>query len=236
MTQTKWPARLVIVRHGQSEQNVALDLLEDNLEQKLKEQKEIRDADVELTSYGVFQAQQTGLFLRETDQFDICFSSPYVRTMQTAEVIIENIGYELRIYQDERLREKEFGRLHGFSRDEIKESFPEEFHDRNREGKYYYRLPRGENYPDVRMRIHSFLDKLARDYGGKKVLIVTHQVPCKLFRALFEHLREKEVLALEETPNCGIQEYVTDPTNPNRLKLIEFNRIAYNPTDSSLPS
>ena len=226
----KWPKRLVIVRHGQSEQNVALDLLEDKLDAILQEQKEIRDADIRLTSVGVWQAEQTGLYLAATEPFDICFSSPYARALQTAEAIVSKLAYGLSIYKDNRLREKEFGRLHGFTNQEIRERYPDEFHDRKRDGKYWYRLPRGENYPDVEGRVHSFQDKLVRDYGGKNVLVVTHKIPYKMFRALFEHLDERGVLELEDTPNCGIQEYVIDTTArpEGRMKLIQFNKVVYN--------
>jgi len=229
MIDLKWPTRLVIVRHGQSEQNVALDLLEDNLEELLAEQKKIKDADICLTDIGLQQAEETGKYLNQTEPFDICFSSPYKRTVQTAENIVSQLGYDLRIFKDNRLREKEFGRLHGFKTEEIKALYPEEFEDRERDGKYWYRLPRGENYPDVEARVHSFLDKLTRDYGGKSVLVVTHQVPYKMFRALFEHLGEKEVLDLEDTPNGGMQEYSIDTssTPEGRLKLIQFNETAY---------
>ncbi len=229
MEKLKWPRKLVIIRHGQSEQNAALDLLEDNLEELLEQQKKIRDADIQLTEIGIWQAQETGAYLAEYEPFDICFSSPYRRALQTSDEIISRLGYNLTIFKENRLREKEFGRLHGFKDDEIKKKYPEEFEDRERDGKYWYRLPRGENYPDVEDRVHSFLDKLVRDYGGKNVLVVTHQVPYKMFRALFEHLDEKAVLALEDTPNCGIQEYRIDTskTEEGRLKLIKFDDIAY---------
>lgn len=229
MVDLKWPKRLVIVRHGQSEQNVALDLLEENLEEMLEQQKEIRDADVKLTDTGIWQAEQTGIYLNSTDRFDICFSSPYLRTLQTAEAIISQLDYDLAIYKDNRLREKEFGKLHGYKPDEIRELFPDEFHDRERDGKYWYRLPRGENYPDVETRVHGFLDKLVRDYGGKNVLSLTHQVPYKLFRALFEHLDENGVISLDNTPNCGIQEYNIDTIEKpeGRMKLVLYDEVAY---------
>ena len=229
MKKLKWPKNLVIVRHGQSTLNVAQDLLEDNLGELLEEQKNVRDADITLTKEGVIQAKKTGEFLSKEEKFDICFSSPYMRTMQTAENIISKFDYDLRIFKDNRLREKEFGRLHGYKTEEIREKYPEEFADRERDGKYWYRLPRGENYPDVEARIHSFLDKLSRDYGGKNVLVVTHQVCYKMFRALFEHLGEKEVLELEETPNCGVQKFIIDTskTKEGRLKLIMFNEVGY---------
>jgi len=225
----KWPRRLVIVRHGQSEQNVVLDLMDDHLGEALEQQKKIRDADIRLTDTGILQAKETGKYLAKTEKFDLCFASPYTRTLQTAENIIGEFGYELEIFKENRLREKEFGRLHGFNKSEVKKLYPEEFEDRERDGKYWYRLPRGENYPDVETRVHNFLDKLVRDCGGKSVLIVTHQVPYKMFRALFKHLDEEKVIALKDTPNCGMQEYEIDFSEKvdGRMKLVVYDRVAY---------
>lgn len=214
--------------HGESEQNAVLDLTED-LEGLLEKQKLIRDADICLTEKGILQAQQTGKYLSETEQFDICLSSSYKRALQTAQEIISNLGYELKLYEDDRLREKEFGRLHGFNAKEVKEKYPDEFFIRERDGKYYYRPLGGENYLDVKERVHGFLDKLVRDYSGKNVLVVTHQVPYKLFRALFEHLSEKGLLDLEAVHNCGMQEYLIDTSEvpEGRMKLNFFNKINY---------
>lgn len=228
-TTLKWPRRLVIVRHGQSEQNVVLDLLEENLDEVLAKQKMVRDADISLTPEGVRQAIETGKYLSGTDKFDICFTSPYMRTMQTAQNILANIGYDMELFKDYRLREKEFGRLHGYTTEEIKKNYPEEFEDRKRDGKFFYRLPRGENYLDVGDRVHSFLDKLHRDCRGKSVLVITHQVPYVMFRAAFEHLDENGVLALGNVPNCGIEEFIIDTKliAEGRLNLSRYNLVAY---------
>lgn len=229
MTTPKWPERLVIVRHGQSEQNLALDLLDDNLEETLHRLQKTRDADIAVTETGIWQAEQTGLYLGTTEPFDICFSSPYKRTLQTTEGIISQFPYKLQYYEDERLREKEFGRLHGLTAKDIREQYPEEFKDRERDGKYWYRLLRGENYPDVNDRVHRFQDKLVRDWSGKSVLVVTHQIPYLSFRTLFEHLNEGQVLALGDVPNCGIQEYRLDTSKypEGRMKLEEWNKVVY---------
>jgi broad specificity phosphatase PhoE len=230
MTELKWPKSLIIIRHGESEQNAVLDLFEKDLDKNLlMHQKEIRDADIELTDKGINQAQKTGELLAKEEPFDICLASPYKRTIQTAENILSKFDYEIKLHTDNRLREKEFGRLHAFSEAEIKEKYPEEFEDRKREGKYWYRLPRGENYPDVEMRVHSFLGKLNRDYPGKRVLIITHQVPYKIFRTLFGHLKEEEVISLPETPNCGIQEFKinTKDSSEGKLVLNFYDKIAY---------
>jgi 2,3-bisphosphoglycerate-dependent phosphoglycerate mutase len=229
MKRPKWPETLVIIRHGQSKMNVPLDLLDENLEEKLLQQKEVRDMDIPLTERGVWQSNETGLYLREHARFDVCIASPYLRTMQTAEGIIGNIGYPVKIFKDNRLREKEFGRLHGYTTEEIMAKYPEEFFDRERDGKYWYRLPRGENYPDVEDRVHGLQDKLVRDYCGKNVLVITHQVPYLMFRALYGHLDEQEVIALGSVPNCGIQEYHIDKSEhpEGRMHLVRYNEVAY---------
>jgi len=229
MVQLKWPKRLVVVRHGQSEQNITPDLLDADLKQSLERLRNIRDADIALTDIGVWQAEKTGEYLAKQPKFDICFSSPYQRTLQTAGGIISKIGYDLRVYKDNRLREKEFGRLHALTTDMIKEKYPDEYFDRKRDGKYWYRLLGGENYPDVEMRVHSFLDKLVRDYGGKRGLIVTHHVPYVLVRALVEHLGEAEVLNLGDAPNCAMETFELDCSKKpeGRMVLKEYNKIAY---------
>jgi len=102
----RWPVRLVIVRHGQSEQNAALDLLQASslphllplhfFSEKLADQRllpakqpdidkliTIRDADIKLTPLGVRQASETGKYLAGTKPFDVCFCSPYWRTQET---------------------------------------------------------------------------------------------------------------------------------------------------------
>lgn len=225
----KWPSRLVVIRHGRSELNEAKDLLDKGIEDKLRALSEKRDVDMELVAEGIYQAQETGKYLATTEPFDICFSSPYKRTLDTAKNIIEQLPYALPIFKVNRLREKEFGSLHGLSSQDIKEQFPHEYKARQRDGKYYYRLPGGENYLDVEDRVHRFLDKLIREYAGKHVVIVTHHVPCVMFRAIFEHLGEKEVLDLGDVHNCGMAEYRPDTSKKpeGKMRTLSWNQIAY---------
>ncbi len=232
MEELKWPSRLVIVRHGQSELNRALDLYDDGFDETLRKLTDVRDADIELTELGVWQAEKTGELLAGEGRFDICFSSPYRRTVQTAEAIISRLPYGLKIYKDNRLREKEFGNLHGISFKQIKERNPELDRARRRDGKYQFRAPGGENYPDTEDRVHSFLDKMTRDYRGQKVLVATHHVPYVSFRTLFEHLEEETVIGFD-VPNCGIQEYMPDVSRKpeGRMVLQRFSVLAYDNAD-----
>ena len=76
---------------------------------------------------------------------------------------------------------------------------PEEWARRAKIGKYYYRPPGGESFPDVNLRVHSFLGTLIREHAGQRVLVVTHSVVVLCFRRLLERLDEQNILTLDKT-------------------------------------
>ncbi len=224
----KWPDRLVIVRHGQSERNVA------------KERAKaagtggawagsLRDMDTPLTPVGVQQAIVTGKYLGDKTDFDVLFSSPYMRTMQTSQHIAEQLKTAPRLILEERIREIEFGILDGLTHDAVRQRYPDEWARREREGKYWYRPPGGESRPDVALRVHSFLGTLTRDYRQKKVLVVCHSVVVLIFRRLLERWDEAKYMEVdreEDVLNCAvtIYRYYADA---RRLNLDCYNTVCY---------
>ncbi|KAL0234185.1 hypothetical protein PCE1_001223 [Barthelona sp. PCE] len=217
------PRRIVLVRHGTSAQNAMLDL---QIENNIKALQEVSDQQLSLIPRGVFEAEATGLFLAETAPFDVVFHSPYTRAIQTSDVILAQLPYSPEIRCDVRIREKEFGRLFGYTREQIEAEYPVEYKQRNRDGKYYFRNIGGENYPDVLMRVISFFKDLCEEYSNKSVLIVTHQVPFKLFRAYLEKLTPSETVDLPYVPNCSLQEWCLDEASGNLLMTV-FSELAY---------
>ena len=230
----KWPKRLVTVRHGYSLMNEAHDIanLVGDERQPLDILENMRDMDIPLADEGHPQAVATGKYFAPQEKFDIAFCSPYVRCEQTATHIIDNIGYPLRLLKDNRLRERESGWTYGITLEAIKSRFPGELARRRMDGKYWYRPPGGENWPDVEERVHSFLDKMNRDHAGQNVLVVTHGITFVCFRTLFEHLDEQQVLEVDRTSNvknCGIAVYELDTSKhpEGRMKLVEYNKTVY---------
>jgi broad specificity phosphatase PhoE len=72
----KYPTRLVIIRHGESEQNAALDLKPELLD--IDKVAAIRDADIRLTEKGTWQAKLTGQHLGKTEKYvDLRFKYKY---------------------------------------------------------------------------------------------------------------------------------------------------------------
>lgn len=228
----KWMDRLVILRHGESQRNVGKAAAQ--AAGALEYGGDIRDVDVTLTVKGERQAEAVGKYLAKRFSFDRIFVSPYLRTVQTAEIIARNLGAPSRLTYEERVREKEFGILDGLTRAGIAKKYPDELKRRQRDGKYYYRPPGGESYPDVALRIHSFLGTLARDCRKQTVLVICHSVVVLTFRRLLERLTERQLLAIDRDPahevrNCSVTRYEFDPRSGERGRLLlrEFNGIHY---------
>lgn len=234
----KWMDHLVIVRHGESQRNVGKDAA--TARGELEYGGGIRDVDVTLTPRGEKQAEATGKYLGGKFRFDRIFVSPYVRTVGTAEIMARSFKGSPQVVCEDRIREKEFGILDGLTKPGIIKKFPEEWRRRERDGKYYYRPPGGESFPDVALRIHSFLGTMARDYQKQTVLVVCHSVVVLMFRRLLERLGEKELLAIDRDPeqdvcNCSVTWYEFDPSagDKGRLVLREFNGVHYAPEEAS---
>jgi 2,3-bisphosphoglycerate-dependent phosphoglycerate mutase len=226
MAEQKWPSNLVIVRHGESERNVAKEAA------KLSGQAGayaggLRDVDTPLTALGQKQALATGKWLAGQYTFDVAFSSPYLRAKLTTDALLQSFAVRPRVVIEERVREIEFGILDGLTSDGIKARYPEEYERRKREGKYWYRPPGGESRPDVALRVHSLLGTLARDYREKSVLVVCHSVVVLVFRRLLERWEETQYLKVDsedDVKNCSVTAYRYDPER-EKLVLQSYNAI-----------
>jgi broad specificity phosphatase PhoE len=231
-------SHLVIVRHGESQRNVRR--AEAQREGSLEYHGDVRDMDVALTPRGLRQALETGKYLAREFRFDRVFVSPYERTLQTATTFLKQFPYTVDLTVEERIREKEFGILDGLTGHGIRSKYPDEWRRREREGKYYYRPPGGESYPDVALRVHSLLGTLARDCRKQSVLVVCHSVVVLTFRRLLERLTEKTLLAIDRDPghdvcNCSVTWYAYDSGGGRRGRLVlrEFNGVHYPAQDAS---
>lgn len=211
-----WPARLWIVRHGQSAGNVAR--AEADLEGRERIALEGRDVDVPLSGLGQQQGRALGLWFSkqpEEERPDVLLSSPYVRALQTARLFKSAGGAnpEETICADERLREKEFGILDGLTKRGISTLQPAQYAFRQQLGKFYHRPPGGESWCDVIFRLRALLDTVSLHYAGHRVMIFGHQVTVLCLRYILENMNEREVLDLDragEVANCGVTEYRLD--------------------------
>lgn len=261
----KWPERLTLVRHDTSafnalrEKKNASPLYQDfkkefelnsESEKCIRLAYEVRDSfvlkagdhDTPLAEKAGWQAKKAGEELRGRIKVpDMIFVSPYVRTKITLEKLIEGWPElrEVPIKEEERIREQDHGLTLIYNDWRVFETLhPEQRALRNMQGAYWYRFPQGENVPDVRERLHSWLGTLARDYSEKNVLAVTHHLTILSLRANLERLdaREFERLDHEEKPiNAGVTIYRGDPSKGSDGKLVleVYNLNLYSPNSSS---
>ena len=206
------PAALWLVRHAESEGNVADASATRDRAQRLD--LPARDPDVRLSRTGCEQADSLGRSWRDlpADQRpDVVLSSPYERALGTAERALAAAGWQdVGIRRDERLRERDLGLLDGFTKSGIESRFPEEAQRRAWLGKFYYRPPGGESWADVAGRVRAVVEMVGGRYAGRRVVVVSHQAVLMLFRYVLEDLDEAAVLGLDATerlPNTGVVRY-----------------------------
>jgi isoleucyl-tRNA synthetase len=104
---------------------------------------------------------------------DIIYSSPIVRTQESAEIvkqiIKEKTGKDIEIKTDARLIEQQYGDLDGQG-DDTYNTFMA-----NSSDKFIKSFPNGESLADVKKRVAEFLYEVDKDNENKNILIVTHE-------------------------------------------------------------
>jgi broad specificity phosphatase PhoE len=144
-----------------------------------------------VTQRGHAQGTITGNYLKERfGTFDIRYASYYTRSQET----MADMYPGLKFYEDPRLAEAQRGIWHTMTHAQMQERFPEEVARKRKEGLYHYRPWGGENWPDVELRVHSFLGTLSRDYDDQDVVIVVHGHWLILFERLVEHFSIEEAM------------------------------------------
>ncbi|MEW6737754.1 MAG: histidine phosphatase family protein [Acidobacteriota bacterium] len=215
-----WPNLLVLVRHAESEGNIRST--------NDRAAFSVPAYGYQLTERGRQQAIITGEYLKERfGYFDVYYASYYQRSKETIHLMYP----EAKVYEDPRLAEGQRGIWHVMTEDQIKERFPEELARKQREGYYHYRPWGGENWPDIELRIHSFLGTLTRDYDGQRVLVIVHGHWLILFQRLVHHFSIDEAIRRYKEgifENASVTIYQNEIVNNKpRLVLKEENTLPW---------
>ena len=148
---------IYIIRHGETQAN------KDGLLQGW--------LDTDLNAYGIDLAVQTGQALKHI-KFDVVFTSPLIRAVHTAQLLIENNENSAPIVVEERIKEVNMGSWQGMpikseeiSQEECALFFKDPWKFKG--------FPGGETIPALCERTQDFLRELAtKEYGN--VLVSTH--------------------------------------------------------------
>ena len=251
----KWPERLTLIRHDSSAYNILKEkkaedptyqqfrsefqanpesLLTRELALEVQEKFSLGfgDHNTPLANEAGWQAKRVGEELKKIIPIpDVVFVSPYLRTHLTLNKIIEGwpeLG-DVKTIEEERIREQDHGLALLYSDWRVFNTLhPEQKSLRELQGPYWYTYPQGENVPDVRERLRSWLGTLTRDFREKEVLAVTHHLTILSLRANLERLNASEFIRLdeEEKPiNCGVTIYKgeEDGGSNGQLRLDAYN-------------
>lgn len=188
------PNRIILVRHGRSAANDDPTVY-----------SRVPDYKIELVEEGREQARTAGDRIREIiggESYGV-YVSPYVRTVQTKDCIVERIGRKPMFdYQDPCLREQDCGNLPGVLEAEANREA------RGRYGAFFYRFPNGESCADVYDRMSGFMNSLYRlfekDACPDNLLIITHSVAMRCFLSRWYHWTVDYFDSRPCLPNCHI--------------------------------
>ncbi len=178
------PGRVYLVRHGQTEWNLA---------GRLQGQ-----GDSPLTADGIDQAARAGRLLWTLlggEAPPALASSPLGRALATAEIVCREAGWvasEIRL--DARLKEADYGRWEGSTKAEVKARFPAAWRARQLD-RWGTRPPGGESYADLARRAADWW--LAHTETARPVVVVSHEMMSRVLRGCYLGLDASEMLELD---------------------------------------
>lgn len=149
---------LYMIRHGQTESNVA-GLLHGS-------------TDVPLNSFGLRQAERVALRIQEMADLNVMYSSPLQRALQTAQAISRLIDLPLHLHPG--LAEINFGLVEGSTFDQLAETHPELHQKMLDHDEMDVRWPEGESRSEFGQRIEAALDHIINAHRGERVIVVAH--------------------------------------------------------------
>ncbi|KAH8195726.1 hypothetical protein TruAng_010104 [Truncatella angustata] len=175
----------------------------------------IPDHRVKLTEDGWAQAREAGVRLRSMLRADDklhFFTSPYRRTRETTEGILETLTSDqedpspfkrsnITVYEEPRLREQDFGNFQPCS-DEMERMWQE----RADYGHFFYRIPNGESAADAYDRVSGFNESLYRQFGdddfASVCVLVTHGLMSRVFLMKWYHFSVEYFEDLRNVNHC----------------------------------
>ncbi len=209
------PRHLILVRHGESEGNVAARAA------RAGDTSAFTDSFVtipghqwNLTPRGVGQARASGAWLREEfapggslhgAHIDRAYVSPYVRTCQTAGhlgAVLDTSGHlaeQLVWFKNRAIRERDWGDIGTMPTQEFRAKYVDNARQRDRDPLYWV-PPGGESLAHVAEdRVRNFLDTLHRE-ATDTVLAVTHGEFMFATRLVLERVDDSGFLDLVQGP------------------------------------
>lgn len=138
---------LGLFRHGQTDWNIDLRLQ--------------GTTDTMLNAHGVSQVERAAAVLK-SQRWDVLLTSPLIRAQQTTEILNQHLGLA-EVVVEPLLLERSFGVGEGMTYEEWQQGFAT-----------LDEIPGAESAEQVEKRARKLLSRIASDFGGQRVLAVSH--------------------------------------------------------------
>ncbi|XOB46686.1 MAG: class I tRNA ligase family protein [Candidatus Nealsonbacteria bacterium] len=163
-----------------------------------------------LTKKGKKQMNTLAKKLRKS-KIDLIFSSDYLRTRKTADIIAKELG--LKVNFDRRLRDINLGIYKGKRKEELYKAFL------NIKERFYKKPKNGEDWLSCRRRMISFIKEIDRKYQNQTILIISHGDPLWILEGTLRGLSQEEFVK---------QKIQKKTIKPGELRRIRFNLLPLN--------
>jgi len=178
-------AKLILVRHGQSEWN-ELGLW-------------TGWTDIPLNEKGKQEAKSTGELLHEIKP-DIAFTSNLIRAQETLIIILQvlDIHQEIQVIHAVQLNERNYGDLTGKNKWEIQKQLGmDEFLKIRRS--WDHPIPHGESLKDVYNRVVPYYEKVILSHltNGENVIVAAHGNSIRALMKYLENISDTEISNVE---------------------------------------
>ena len=188
-----------MLRHGHSTKNIGEEITSSRLEHDK----------YELTEDGKEQIKKVADSLRIDGGVDLIFSSPFLRTRQSEEILAAKLGHKVQL--DDRLKELDHGTAcEGQTHmvcipPDTSPTFDTKFGD-------------GESWRDVKIRMADIIRELDQKYENKKILLVSHGDPIWILEGFTKNWSDEEML----------KNYDTVYLKQGHIKKIDLKNYPYN--------
>lgn len=176
-------ARLVLLRHGESQWNL--------------ENRFTGWVDVPLSPKGIEEAKSAGEKLREV-KFHRAFTSVLMRANETLRIVLEAIGQTgIPIEKDKALNERMYGELQGLNKAETAKKYGDAQVKIWRRS-YDVRPPGGESLKDTAERTLPYYEKMIKPHllKGETIIIAAHGNSLRALVMELDQLSKEAVLEL----------------------------------------
>lgn len=170
--------KIYLTRHGQDEDN-ALGILNGHRNQPL-------------TEIGIRQAHNLAEIIKKNNiVIDKIYSSPLIRTRQTAQIVAE--ANNLEVAEMPLLIERDFGTMSGkYTKDIERLCAPNII--KTEKIIYFLNVPQSESFEDTLIRAQKILKEIESKHKDQNILLVTHGDTGKMIYAAYYNLNWQDVL------------------------------------------